>query len=180
MRRFNIDVPSVNEEGQRVLDSNHISLVYMPHCGNALYHNFVRTNWSPSSLSRVLLIGNSFENYQSKVSFQNPDAHRRMTNRTASSASSSSAPSSSSVMIQTEYCFLQLLPAVTESPLNDQLFDIVGVFNDTHVHRFEFSDCLHPHDPIWSKQPPIYQSADPTQVSELIHASVSDDIKSES
>jgi hypothetical protein len=83
-------------------------------------------------------------------------------------------------LIQSEYCFLRLLPAVTETPLNDRLYDIVGVFNDTHVHRFEFSHFLQPNDSVWSEQPPAYQSADPSQASELIQASVSDDIKSES
>lgn len=42
------------------------TLFYMPHCGQAMYNNLLWANWSPHNLSKVALIGNSFQSYMER------------------------------------------------------------------------------------------------------------------
>lgn len=37
------------------------TLMYMPHCPKELYANALMANWAPAGLSRLIIIGNSFE-----------------------------------------------------------------------------------------------------------------------
>jgi hypothetical protein len=58
---FDIDVLSVNERGRRVATQR--TLFFMPHCPRGLYHNLVQCNAHANTLHQVVLIGNSFEQY---------------------------------------------------------------------------------------------------------------------
>uniref|UniRef100_A0A8C2MEK0 SRR1 domain containing n=1 Tax=Cricetulus griseus TaxID=10029 RepID=A0A8C2MEK0_CRIGR len=49
-----------NEEGKRSTQGQP-TIFYMPHCGTALYNNLLWSNWSIDALSRVVIIGNSFQ-----------------------------------------------------------------------------------------------------------------------
>ncbi|EGC32469.1 hypothetical protein DICPUDRAFT_38359 [Dictyostelium purpureum] len=56
----------VNEEGKRKINmsietNNRFTLFYMPFCGRKLYDNVLWANWE--DLSKVLIIGNSFDIY---------------------------------------------------------------------------------------------------------------------
>lgn len=55
-------VLSVNEEGRR--QALKPILFYMPHCEAELYENLLQTNWSGDMLSRIVLLGNSFDTYR--------------------------------------------------------------------------------------------------------------------
>ncbi|KYQ96794.1 hypothetical protein DLAC_04095 [Tieghemostelium lacteum] len=43
--------------------NNYYTLFYMPFCGRKLYDNVLWANWNVDSLSRLLIIGNSFNEY---------------------------------------------------------------------------------------------------------------------
>ncbi|XP_076106699.1 SRR1-like protein [Mytilus galloprovincialis] len=49
-----------NEEGKRKTEKK--TLFYMPHCGKSLYNNLIWANWNPDSLSKCIIVGNSFTN----------------------------------------------------------------------------------------------------------------------
>ena len=59
--RFAIDVLTANDEGRRVVAQR--TIFFMPHCPRGLYHNLVQTNARAGSLPNVVLIGNSFAQY---------------------------------------------------------------------------------------------------------------------
>ncbi|GLT66816.1 hypothetical protein SLA2020_391630 [Shorea laevis] len=71
LEELGCSVLSVNEQGKRhVLQP---TLFFMPHCEAVLYNNLLKANWTPESLNRMLLFGNSFETYEQDVSmFKNP------------------------------------------------------------------------------------------------------------
>ena len=43
------------------------TLVFMPHCGRAMYNNLLWANWSPENLAKLTLIGNSFLSYLERL-----------------------------------------------------------------------------------------------------------------
>lgn len=55
------NVISSNEEGKRKAESP--TVFFMPHCPLALYNNVLKSNWNPSALSQLIIIGNSFDSY---------------------------------------------------------------------------------------------------------------------
>ncbi len=67
LAHFRIALPSSNEEGRHVVAAEGASIVFLPHCANALIHNLFAVNWTPAALSRMVVIGNSFDHYQSKL-----------------------------------------------------------------------------------------------------------------
>merc|ERR1712228_555890 len=65
LNEFGIDVLCKNEMGKYAvndIDDNVISICFMPHCPQILYNNLLATNWG-YSLSKMYIIGNSFERY---------------------------------------------------------------------------------------------------------------------
>jgi hypothetical protein len=58
---FGVDVLSVNDEGRRVAAQR--TLFFMPHCPRGLYHNLVQCNAHADTLPHVVLVGNSFAQY---------------------------------------------------------------------------------------------------------------------
>ncbi|XP_060238598.1 SRR1-like protein isoform X3 [Meriones unguiculatus] len=61
-----VTVLSENEEGKCSVQGQP-TVFYMPHCGTALYNNLLWSNWSADALSRVLIIGNSFQGLQERL-----------------------------------------------------------------------------------------------------------------
>ena len=61
LERCHCHVPKSNEEGRRCAPN--VTLFFMPHCGRQLYANLLRANWSIENLQRLIIIGNSFEEY---------------------------------------------------------------------------------------------------------------------
>ncbi|GBN16267.1 SRR1-like protein [Araneus ventricosus] len=56
-----LNVLDVNEEAKRTAFSK--TIFFMPHCDLPLYNNLLWANWSKDSLSKLILIGNSFQQY---------------------------------------------------------------------------------------------------------------------
>lgn len=53
------------QEGKHSVQSQP-TVFYMPHCGTALYNNLLWSNWSADALSRVVIIGNSFQGLEER------------------------------------------------------------------------------------------------------------------
>uniref|UniRef100_A0A8D0GRP6 SRR1 domain containing n=1 Tax=Sphenodon punctatus TaxID=8508 RepID=A0A8D0GRP6_SPHPU len=53
-----------NEEGKRHVFKP--TIFYMIHCGKALYNNLLWRNWSTETLSKVIIIGNSFKGIEER------------------------------------------------------------------------------------------------------------------
>ena len=60
---FGITTLQTNNEGKYPAAEQGITLFYMPHCDMWLYSNLMWANWSAGSLTRLIIIGNSFEAY---------------------------------------------------------------------------------------------------------------------
>ncbi|XP_029475284.1 SRR1-like protein isoform X2 [Rhinatrema bivittatum] len=54
-----------NEEGKRRIFAP--TIFYMIHCGKALYNNLLWRNWSVDALSKVIIIGNSFQRIEERL-----------------------------------------------------------------------------------------------------------------
>lgn len=68
---FGCSVLSINEQGRRQVSKP--MLFFMPHCDAELYDNLLKTNWQINSLNKIVLFGNSFEEYERIRPFcQNP------------------------------------------------------------------------------------------------------------
>ncbi|XP_078179139.1 sensitivity to red light reduced protein (SRR1) [Carex rostrata] len=59
---------TTNEHGCRKVTPETPTLFFMPHCEAVLYDSLLRTNWQPSNLRRMAVIGNSFTKYARYVS----------------------------------------------------------------------------------------------------------------
>lgn len=55
-----------NEEGRRKVLRP--TLFYMPHCEAWLYNNVLQANWIPHTLGQLVILGNSFRDYQERWS----------------------------------------------------------------------------------------------------------------
>ncbi|KAJ2776619.1 hypothetical protein GGI18_004319 [Coemansia linderi] len=60
--RFGVSIIAENEQAKRKVTKR--TLFFMPHCEEFLYNNVLSANWSPESLSRVLIIGNHLGRYK--------------------------------------------------------------------------------------------------------------------
>lgn len=54
-----------NEEGKRAVCKR--TVFYLMHCGKALYNNLLWKNWKPHTLTKLLIIGNSFHGIQERM-----------------------------------------------------------------------------------------------------------------
>jgi hypothetical protein len=66
--KFNFKISDKNDEGKCCIE-NERTLLYMPHCGKALYNNVIFSNWSDKSLDNLFVIGNSFKTITSMEGF---------------------------------------------------------------------------------------------------------------
>lgn len=71
LKERGLDVLYVNEEAKRTLKQK--TVCFLPHCDLFLYNNLLWANWGRTRLSEIVIIGNSFQNYElrhSKGSFK--------------------------------------------------------------------------------------------------------------
>lgn len=122
-----------NEEGKRKVNKK--TFFYMPHCTKPLYSNVLWANWSPSGLSNVFILGNSFAHY-----------HQRMLQKSNNA----------------KYDYVDKITSHTtevvlkgESPMEE-------AFNDLNLHFFE-GDNLKKSPELWkeSAEPPPFADDDP-------------------
>ncbi|KAI9358002.1 hypothetical protein DFJ73DRAFT_774621 [Zopfochytrium polystomum] len=123
-QRFGFAVIASNEHGARAATSP--TLFYMPHCGDVLYNNVVRANWSAEALSRLVVVGNSFDAY-------------------------SLMPNQRKLAAQSPF-LVKIAPHATEHPLPTPAPAHVGpyVFNDTSAHWFDAAAMAALGDGFWA------------------------------
>ncbi|KAJ3687673.1 hypothetical protein LUZ61_016837 [Rhynchospora tenuis] len=68
VEQLGFKVVTTNEHGCRKVTPETPTLFFMPHCEAVLYNSLLRTNWLPSNLRRMVVIGNSFREYVRYVS----------------------------------------------------------------------------------------------------------------
>lgn len=102
------EIIQINEEAKRKVVIK--TLFFMPHCGKALYNNLLWANWKPDLLQNLIILGNSFADYQT---------------RSLSNHLEKEAP----------YIF-KLLPYVTEVPIKNK-FAFENAFHGLSVHSFD-------------------------------------------
>uniref|UniRef100_A0A4X2KTP6 SRR1-like domain-containing protein n=1 Tax=Vombatus ursinus TaxID=29139 RepID=A0A4X2KTP6_VOMUR len=66
LNTLGLTVLEENEEGKHSIYSEP-TIFYMIHCGTALYNNLLWSNWSVNSLSKMMIIGNSFKGIEGKL-----------------------------------------------------------------------------------------------------------------
>ncbi|KAK7283932.1 hypothetical protein RIF29_13682 [Crotalaria pallida] len=66
LEAFGCSVISMNEHGKR--EALKPIMFFMPHCEAELYNNLLQANWKPELLSNVVILGNSFEEYEQHAS----------------------------------------------------------------------------------------------------------------
>eukprot|EP00250_Pteridium_aquilinum_P014234 c21864_g1_i3 orf=1305-2654(-) len=57
---------AIDEKGRRSVSEP--TLFYMPHCEDWLYDNVLQANWVPHILGQLVILGNSFQDYQERWS----------------------------------------------------------------------------------------------------------------
>uniref|UniRef100_A0A673HRG3 SRR1 domain containing n=1 Tax=Sinocyclocheilus rhinocerous TaxID=307959 RepID=A0A673HRG3_9TELE len=65
LKELGFTVLTENEEGKRAVYQP--TLFYLMHCGKALYNNLLWRNWTPQTLPKLIIIGNSFHGIQERM-----------------------------------------------------------------------------------------------------------------
>lgn len=123
LQRRGLSVLSTDEAGARAVA--HPTLFYMPHCEAVLYDNLLASNWSPTALPRLAILGNSFKTYAERWEFKPADAAGRPKH----------------VLAVLSYCM--------EVPLGDTGAALVHGFNDTSLLLFPTTRLPAADHPFW-------------------------------
>lgn len=59
--------PTRNAIARCPVAPQHVTLVYMPHCGKQLYSNLLAANWTAPQLQRIALLGNRLADYEERT-----------------------------------------------------------------------------------------------------------------
>uniref|UniRef100_A0A8C2BIG9 SRR1 domain containing n=1 Tax=Cyprinus carpio TaxID=7962 RepID=A0A8C2BIG9_CYPCA len=129
LRELGFTVLTENEEGKRAVCQP--TLFYLMHCGKALYNNLLWRNWTPQTLPKMIIIGNSFRGIQ-----------ERMLQRE----------------FERDYSFLSNVASVcdeTSLPCSPRFLD---VFNDTALIQFPLENLNKLPECMWTEpSEPLYQ-----------------------
>ncbi|KAI7798366.1 SRR1-like protein, partial [Triplophysa rosa] len=129
LRELGFDVLTENEEGKRAVCQP--TLFYLMHCGKALYNNLLWKNWSPQTLPKIVIIGNSFHGIQ-----------ERMLQRE----------------FERDYSFLSNVIRVCEETSLFCSHRFLDVFNDTALIQFPPENLNRLADCTWTEtSEPLYQ-----------------------
>ncbi|XP_067270563.1 SRR1-like protein [Pseudorasbora parva] len=129
LKELGFTVLTENEEGKRPVYQP--TLFYLMHCGKALYNNLLWRNWTPETLQKIIIIGNSFHGIQ-----------ERMVQRE----------------LERDYSFLSNVISVcdeTSLPCSPRFLD---VFNDTALIKFPPENLDKLPENMWIEpSEPLYQ-----------------------
>ncbi len=111
-----IEIIKENEHGKRIAKQR--TLFFMPHCEVDLTENLLATNIASKTLQNIVIIGNSFAQYQERWSILSTSQQKER-----------KRPEN----------LLTLLEAgqVAELPLPENGFPVTAAFNDMSVHMFK-------------------------------------------
>ncbi|XP_074062285.1 SRR1-like protein [Macrotis lagotis] len=124
LNTLGLTVLNENEEGKRSIGAEP-TIFYMVHCGTALYNNLLWSNWSVDSLSKVMIIGNSFKGIEGKLL---------------------------SRILQKNYPYLAKILKGTEEIEFPQTLQYMDIFNDTAIHWFPLQKLKELPSEIWTFQ----------------------------
>ncbi|XP_025089552.1 SRR1-like protein [Pomacea canaliculata] len=116
-----------NEEGKRLCSRP--TLVFMPHCGKALFNNFLWANWKLDVLTNLVILGNSFSSIICSLPLQRLKS----------------------------YNYIQRIQVfMLEDPVTNN-FVHKDIFNDMSIHWFPFSKLQQASLKTWQDTPePVY------------------------
>ncbi|XP_017212863.1 SRR1-like protein isoform X4 [Danio rerio] len=117
------------QEGKRAVYQP--TLFYLMHCGKALYNNLLWRNWTPRTLQKMTIIGNSFNGIQ-----------ERMLQRE----------------LERDYSFLSRMIGVCEETPLSCSSRFLDVFNDTALIQFPLENLNKLPECTWTEpSEPLYQ-----------------------
>ncbi|NXT24084.1 SRR1L protein, partial [Syrrhaptes paradoxus] len=126
-----------NEEGKHGAEGA-ATLFFMVHCGKALYNNLLWRNWSMGTLSRMVIIGNSFKGMEERVL---------------------------SRILERDYSYIAKILKGTEEvalPAHPRYLD---TFNDTSVHWFPWEKLKELSPEVWDfVEEPTYQDCEDLEI----------------
>lgn len=129
LKELGFTVLTENEEGKRAVYQP--TLFYLMHCGKALYNNLLWRNWTPRTLQKMTIIGNSFNGIQ-----------ERMLQRE----------------LERDYSFLSHMIGVCEETPLSCSSRFLDVFNDTALIQFPLEDLNKLPECTWTEpSEPLYQ-----------------------
>ncbi|NWU63965.1 SRR1L protein, partial [Pterocles burchelli] len=127
-----------NEEGKHGAEGAATTLFYMVHCGKALYNNLLWRNWSAGTLSRMVIIGNSFRGIEERLL---------------------------SRILERDYSYIAKILKGTEEvalPAHPRYLD---TFNDTSVHWFPWEKLQELPQEVWDfVEEPTYQECEDLEI----------------
>ncbi|PWN34216.1 uncharacterized protein FA14DRAFT_70336 [Meira miltonrushii] len=119
LRSFKVVSLKENKQGRHTLEEP--TFVFMPHCTSTLYENFLKANWSPVGLTRVLLCCNNLERYASDR--PNQKEKKQSEEKQSDSASSTSLPQSC-IDRSIDYLTIREVPNLNSGQLSNALNDL--------------------------------------------------------
>ncbi|XP_070573687.1 SRR1-like protein [Ptychodera flava] len=125
-----------NEEGKRPVHQP--TLFYMPHCGKPLYNNLLWSNWTLSQMRDVIIIGNSFDSYRTRL---------------PSKQFTEEVPYISRILPYTKEFALDVSSSYSE------------IFTDTSIHVFSDQKLSDVPDEFWQDAAePVYRNLDDLEI----------------
>ncbi|KFQ43029.1 SRR1-like, partial [Nestor notabilis] len=109
------------QEGKHDVEGS-ATVFYMVHCGKALYNNLLWRNWSAEALSKMVIIGNSFQGMEERLL---------------------------SRVLERDYSYIAKVLKGTEEaalPTHPRYLD---TFNDTSVHWFPLQKLQELSPEVW-------------------------------
>lgn len=119
LKAFNVVPLKENKQGRHTLEKP--TFVFMPHCTSTLYENFLKANWSPVGLTRILLCCNNLERYVS----DRPDQQgKKQSEEEQSDSASNSTPTQSCIDRSINYLTIREVPNLNSGQLSNALNDL--------------------------------------------------------
>ncbi|KAM9371632.1 SRR1-like protein [Phaethornis superciliosus] len=126
-----------NEEGKHEVEGA-ATLFYMVHCGKALYNNLLWRNWALGTLSKMVIVGNSFKGMEERLL---------------------------SRILERDYSYIAKILKGTEEvalPAHPRYLD---TFNDTSIHWFPLQKLQELSPEVWDfVEEPMYLECEDLEI----------------
>ncbi|XP_008050250.1 SRR1-like protein [Carlito syrichta] len=137
LNTLGVTVLRENEEGKRSIRGEP-TIFYMLHCGTALYNNLLWSNWSGEALSKMVIIGNSFQGLEERLLAR---------------------------VLQKHYPYVAKILKGLEELEFPQTSQYMDVFNDTSVHWFPVQKLVQFSIDTWAfREEPDYQDCEDLEI----------------
>ncbi|XP_068937770.1 SRR1-like protein [Petaurus breviceps papuanus] len=137
LNTLGLTVLNENEEGKRSIYGE-ATIFYMIHCGTALYNNLLWSNWSVDSLSKMMIIGNSFKGIEGKLLAR---------------------------ILLKDYSYVAKILKGIEEIEFPQTLPYMDIFNDTAIHWFPLQKLKELPSEIWTiREEPEYSEGEELEI----------------